>query len=66
MLVELPLHPVLGAPAVEEQCATLLDERHVLLRYRLHVDVHRSGRSSLWSVHGGRALLRFHQGTRTD
>lgn len=66
MLVELPLHPVLGAPAVDEQSATLLDERHVLLRYRLHVDGQRSRRSSLWSVHGGRALLRFHQGTPID
>lgn len=66
MLVELPLHPALGAPAVDEQSATLLDEHHVLLRYRLHVDGHRSRRCSLWIVKGGRALLRFHQGTRTD
>ncbi len=66
MLVELPLHPVLGAPAVDEQSATLLDEHHVLLRYRLRVDGHRSRRCSLWIVKGGRGLLRFHQGTRID
>lgn len=66
MLVALLLHPALGAPAVDEQSSTVLNEHQVLLRYRLHVDGRRSRRCSLGIVEGGRALLRVHQSTRID
>ncbi len=50
-------------PEMSEMHSVVLASNLVLLTYRLEFGGRTSRRSSLWSVAGGRAQLRFHQGT---